>query len=191
MIDSVILLDAERSILKLFPIDRSVLIAIDGRCGSGKSTLAAELSERLKCCVVQMDDFFLPPEQRTLERLAEPGGNVDYERFLSEVLLPLTEGRPVRYRPYVCLRGTLGDEIALNETPYIIVEGSYSLHPRLRKHYDWSAFLTTGPEKQRKRILARSGPEKIADFETKWIPLEELYINSCRPDLFSNSVYET
>ena len=33
-----------------------------------------------------MDDFFLPPALRTPERRSEPGGNVHYERFLTEVL---------------------------------------------------------------------------------------------------------
>ena len=32
-----------------------------------------------------MDDFFLPMELRTAERLEEPGGNVHYERFSAEV----------------------------------------------------------------------------------------------------------
>ena len=32
-----------------------------------------------------MDDYFLQPYQRTEERLAEPGGNVDYERFKEEI----------------------------------------------------------------------------------------------------------
>ena len=34
-----------------------------------------------------MDDFFLRPEQRRPERFAEPGGNVDRERFAAEVLV--------------------------------------------------------------------------------------------------------
>ena len=30
------------------------------------------------------------------------GGNVDYERFLEEVLQPLTQKRDVLYRPFAC-----------------------------------------------------------------------------------------
>ena len=58
-----------------------VLVAIDGRCAAGKTTLAASLQAQLECNVFHMDDFFLRPEQRTSERLHQPGGNVDYERF--------------------------------------------------------------------------------------------------------------
>ena len=73
-----------------------LLIAVDGRCASGKTTLAATLEEETGCNVVHMDDFFLRPEQRTPQRLAEPGGNVDYERFRQEVILPLSRGDQVR-----------------------------------------------------------------------------------------------
>lgn len=49
------------------------IVAIDGRCGAGKSTLAQQLARDLGGRVVCADDFFLRPEQRTPERLAEPG----------------------------------------------------------------------------------------------------------------------
>ena len=60
------------------------VIAIDGMAASGKSNLAARLAEELDGCVIHMDDFFLPPELRTQERLSSPGGNVHYERFEAE-----------------------------------------------------------------------------------------------------------
>ena len=47
-----------------------------------------------------MDDFFLRPEQRTKMRLAEIGGNVDYERFYREVLIPLKKKEPFAYCTY-------------------------------------------------------------------------------------------
>lgn len=71
-----------------------VIIAIDGQCTSGKTTLAAALADCYDCNVFHMDEFFLRPEQRTPERFAELGGNVDYERFLEEVLIPLSAGEP-------------------------------------------------------------------------------------------------
>ena len=66
----------------------SMLIAIDGRCAAGKTTLAALLKKEINCNIIHMDDFFLRREQRTLERMQEPGGNVDYERVLREVMVP-------------------------------------------------------------------------------------------------------
>ncbi|MCL1877401.1 MAG: hypothetical protein FWF80_00945, partial [Defluviitaleaceae bacterium] len=62
------------------------VIAIDGRSASGKTTLASELAAQTGASVIHMDDFFLPQDLRTEERLNTPGGNVHHERFASEVL---------------------------------------------------------------------------------------------------------
>ena len=66
-----------------------LILAIDGCSASGKTTLAQRLAERFSGDVVHMDDFFLPLSLRTPERLAEPGGNVHYERFLEQIVIPL------------------------------------------------------------------------------------------------------
>ena len=76
---------------------RPVLAVLDGPCGSGKTTLAEKLSRLYGAPTVHMDDFFLPPELRTPERLNQPGGNIHYERFLSEVLPCLTAGKTFSY----------------------------------------------------------------------------------------------
>ena len=90
-----------------------VIVAIDGSCTSGKTTLATCLSEIYDCNVFHMDDFFLRPEQRTQERYAEVGGNVDYERFREEVLLPLKSRKPFSYRPFDCSTFTLSDPVTV------------------------------------------------------------------------------
>ena len=141
-----------------------LLIAIDGRCGAGKTTLAQRLQQELGGRVFHMDDFFLRPVQRTAERLAHPGENVDHERFLAEVLGPARQGLPVTFRPYLCRRQALGD-----------AEGAYACHPALWDSYDLRVFLTVKPDEQLRRIRRRSGPEQAAVFRTRWIPLEEQY----------------
>ena len=83
-------------------IDKALLVAIDGRCGSGKTTLGEYLKQKFECNLFRMDDFFLREEQRTPERLAEIGGNVDYERFRKTVLVPVVQKRPVLYQPFSC-----------------------------------------------------------------------------------------
>ena len=107
---------------------QQVIVAIDGMCTSGKTTLAAELAKHYDCNVFHMDDFFLRPEQRTQERFAEAGGNVDYERFYEEVLLPLKTGKPFSYRPFQCATFTLADPVAVTPKRLNIVEGTYSLY---------------------------------------------------------------
>ena len=64
-----------------------VLVAIEGGSASGKTTLGELLQNVYGCPVFHMDDFFLRPEQRTEARFTQPGGNVDRERFLEEVLI--------------------------------------------------------------------------------------------------------
>lgn len=154
---------------------RRVIAAIDGRCGAGKSTLAAQLREQLPCRVFHMDDFFLRPEQRTAARLAQPGENVDHERFLTEVLLPARRGEAVAYRSFRCARQALDAPVTVPAARLTIVEGAYACHPALWEYYDLRVFLTVDSEEQLRRIQARNGPERAIQFRDRWIPLEEVY----------------
>lgn len=167
-------------ICRLLREKERVVVAIDGRCGAGKSTLAARLQRRLHCSVFHMDDFFLRPQQRTEERLAEPGGNVDRERFLEEVLRPVCAGEPLTFRPYVCARQALGQLIAAQPSRLTIIEGAYACHPALWDYYDLRVFLTVEVGEQMRRIEARNGPEKAQQFRERWIPLEEAYFSVFR-----------
>ena len=156
-----------------------VIVALDGRCASGKTTLAARLSAQYGWSVVHMDHFFLRPEQRTSERYARPGGNVDYERFLEEVLLPLRAGERPVYRPFDCHTQSLLPPVPFDPGPVVLVEGSYACHPALRDQYDLRAFLTVDPAVQMERITAREGEDYAQVFRERWIPLEERYFSAC------------
>ena len=156
------------------------IVAIDGRCASGKTTLAGQIGSLLGLPVVHMDHFFLRPEQRTEKRYAQPGGNIDYERFRAEVLEPLSEGRTVLYRPYCCQTGVLEEPIELPSAPVVVVEGSYACHPSLWDFYCRRVFITVDPEEQLRRIRQRDGPEQLQTFQKCWIPLEERYFGSCQ-----------
>lgn len=153
----------------------NMLIAIDGRCGSGKTTLANNLQKELNCNVIHMDEFFLRPEQVTEQRLAQAGGNVDYERFYQEVLTPLKSGKAFSYRPYDCHSQTFLDAVFIPQCPITIIEGSYSCHPTLQNDYDLKIFLSVDPNKQIERIKKRNGEKAVQSFVKKWIPLEEFY----------------
>ena len=155
-----------------------IIVAIDGRCGSGKTTLAARLERDLRCAVYHMDYFFPRPEQRTEERLSRPGENVDHERFLAEVLLPLQGTQPVTYRPYLCAQQQLGNPVTVEPNRLTVVEGSYSCHPALWDYYDLRVFLTVDLEEQLRRIEKRNGPEKAQQFRDRWIPFEESYFEA-------------
>lgn len=152
----------------------NVLIAIDGKCTSGKTTLAAQIAENYDCNVFRMDDFFLRPEQRTQERFAEIGGNVDYERFCEEVLLPLRAGKAFSYRPFDCSAFALAPQVDVEPKKLNIIEGTYSLHPYFQDPYDLKVQLTVSEELQRRRVLERPAFLHQRFFE-QWIPMENRY----------------
>lgn len=153
-----------------------VIVAIDGKCASGKTTLASQLAEHYDCNVFHMDDFFLRPEQRTPERYAEVGGNVDYERFQQEVLLPLTASRDFTYRPFDCKSFTLSEPVSVSAKKLNIIEGSYSMHSYFGNPYDLKAVLTVDPEVQQNRIMER--PAFLHKrFLEEWIPMENRYLD--------------
>ncbi len=157
---------------------KSAVIAIDGRCCSGKTTLAALLQQRYGCGVLHMDDFFLPRELRTEERLRQPGGTVEYER-VNALLCAYAAGKTASYRPYLCGSGEYGEPQTLFCGPLLVVEGSYSCHPTLREHYDLAVFLDVNEKEQARRVRLRNGEGADCFFDL-WIPLENAYFAALR-----------
>ena len=177
-------------IFRLRQENTPVLIAIDGRCASGKTTLGERLREALSCDLFHMDDFFLRPEQRTPERYAQPGGNVDRERFFEEVLRPFRLKKPFSYRPFDCHSMTLKAPVPVTPGDIAVVEGTYSCHPALWEYYQLHVFLTTTGQKQMERIRRRN-PAEAAMFETRWIPLEERYFSAVPVEARCELKFET
>lgn len=157
-----------------------VNLAIEGGSASGKSTLGKLLETLYDCTVFHMDDFFLRPEQRTPERFAEAGGNVDRERFLEEVLLPLSKNEAVQYRRFDCSTMQIEPPIRIDPTKLTVTEGAYSMHPTLSPYYNCSVFLDISSELQKERILRRNGSAMAARFFNEWIPLEQKYFSEMK-----------
>lgn len=153
----------------------NLIIAVDGPCSGGKTTLASYLARIFDADVVHMDDFFLPADLRTEERYNTPGGNVHYERFLLEVLKPLSENKQYTYITFNCRAMSFSEPITRTPEAITIVEGSYSCHPFLSEYYDLKIFIDIDSAIQRERILLRNGAEKLRDYENKWIPFENTY----------------
>ncbi|MCP1103385.1 uridine kinase family protein [Aequitasia blattaphilus] len=155
-----------------------LMIGIDGRCAAGKTTLAKRLAQEISCSynVIPMDSFFLQMHQRTKERLSEPGGNIDYERVLEEVITPGIKREAFSYRPYDCKKQRLMDKVQMEQSVVTIIEGSYSCHPYFGDPYDLSIFLDIPKEEQKERIRRRN-PEEYETFISRWIPMEEKYFN--------------
>ena len=153
------------------------VVAIDGSCTAGKTTLAGQLATKYDCNLIHMDDFFLRPEQRTPERFAEIGGNVDYERFREEVLTHLRRGKPFSYRPYDCSTGMLKAPVEVQPKKLTIVEGTYSQHPYFGDAYDLRIYLRVSEQLRTERIHKR--PEFLRKrFFEEWIPMEQQYFKA-------------
>lgn len=170
--------DLYTEILEYVKKRKSCLVAIDGRCAAGKTTLAERLSKTLSASVIHMDHFFLQREQRTQERLQEPGGNVDYERFQQEVLLPLQSGKDFSYRIFDCRTMEFQERMEVRRTPVILVEGAYCCRPEFYPYWDLTVFLDVESQEQMRRIELRNGKEAAQQFAKRWIPMEEHYFQA-------------
>lgn len=164
-----------QAIAAAMKVKKRLLLCIDGPCGSGKTTVAGLLCHVLDAAVIPMDDFFLPHEKKTAERLAQPGGNADWERLLDECVSPWLRHEPVKYRPYDCHADAYGQPITVADKAVTIFEGSYSLLPVLAQHADVRVFVQVSPEEQERRIRARNGDALLQVFRQRWIPLEQAY----------------
>jgi uridine kinase len=103
---------------------------------------------------------------------------VDYERFYEEVLLLLISGKPFSYRKFNPIEQTLGVPESVLPKQFTIVEGAYSLHPKLKSGYDFKILLKITPDLQELRILKRNGEDGLNRFKTMWIPLENAYFEA-------------
>lgn len=159
---------------------RPCLIAIDGRAASGKTTMAEALALVLNADVVHMDDFFLPRELRSTERLAETGGNVHYERFIKEVLPYIRSTEVFSYRVFSCDNMDYSGSRIIGSKEFRIIEGSYSHHPKFENYADIRVFLDVDGDEQIARIKERNGIGLAKRFENEWIPMEEAYFETYR-----------
>lgn len=165
--------------------NRRLLLVIDGKCGSGKTTLSERLGERYGCNVFHIDDFYLPIVMQTPEIMKEPGGNINYDRFIAEIMAPLTADNAVVYRPFLCMEQEYDSVVSLKKTGVNVIEGTYACHPVLREIYakltDWEVitlFMDIDDRNQRDRVRGRVGELRFKLFEDKWIPRERDYFSA-------------
>ena len=166
----------EQNIQNAVQNNTSFIIAIDGHAGSGKTTLVNNLKKQFPIDVISMDDFFLPFEMKTPERLASPGNNFYHERFITEIVPNIHAQQPWSYKAYNCQTNTYATK-HLKGTSVKVVEGVYSCHPLLQSIYDYKVALHINETEQKHRILKRNGEFMWEKFKTLWIPQENAYFH--------------
>ena len=125
-----------------------------------------------------MDDFFLRSEPQIPARLSCPSKNIDHERFLSEIFLPLQDLQSFSYQSYGYKEFKLGAPVQVAVNQINVIEGSYACHLVLWQYYDLCIFLSVTPEEQIQRINLRNRPKTAVCFFEQWILLLELYFKS-------------
>ncbi|MBQ6896484.1 MAG: uridine kinase [Oscillospiraceae bacterium] len=155
-----------------------ILVAIDGPSASGKSSLGKFINDNFVCNVFHMDDFFLPFDRKTEERLSQPGGNIDYERVEEELISKILKPECFTFNVYDCHTLSLFESGKVFHKRLNIIEGVYSLHPQLSKYFDYKIYLDVDSKKQCERILERSGEKKLERYKKEWIPLENRYFDT-------------
>ena len=176
---------------------RPFLAAVDGRCGSGKTGFA-KLAEQLipgSKHIAHMDDCYLPWESRASNWMEIPAGNMDLNRVREEILLPVRNGTPLTYPPFLHDGPVLDEygepiEIDPDDAELILVEGTYSQHPALAGFYDYKIFLTCDRDEQTRRLQAREG-DYFPTFDRVWRTLEERYFAACGTEGAADLVVDT
>jgi uridine kinase len=148
-------------------------VGVDGFGAAGKTTLAYAIAAELAGAVVlSVDDF---------GRVGVPGW--DRELFVNQVLTPLQAGRPARYQTWDLLTDR---PVGWAEVPPgrpIIVEGVSSTDDRVPVPWDLTVWVEAPESVRWSRILARDPPELLDRWRTDWLPEEQRYVRSQRPQL--------
>ena len=177
------------------------MVAIDGVDGAGKTTFAADLAEELTdsgltVISISFDDFLNPPGLRHAQGRQSPDGFVadtyDYERFIDDVLEPLSCEGCGRYRTKSYDYATESPlsppwQVAPDQAVVIVdgmfLHGSRLLNPRGRKVWDLSVWLEVPFEVSVHRLAQRDGsPDDPSDERNaRYVEGQRRYITQADP----------
>jgi uridine kinase len=136
------------------------LVCVDGPAGSGKSTLAravgeAALARLATVHVIHTDDLLdgwrgLPGLGRTLH---------------DDVVAPLADGRPARYRRYDWLEGAFAEEHMVAPMDLLVLDGVGTGHPSLAPWRATLVWVSADADLRLGRGLERDGEAMRPEWE--------------------------
>lgn len=158
-----------------------ILIGIDGAGGSGKTDFADLLAGAVEggARVVQMDDFYREPDQR---RATEAGGLFDWPRLRRQVLNPAIENEPISYQRFDWVTQRLADWVDVPNDAHLIVEGVTTLRRELRSLFTLRIWVEAPRSVRLARGLERDGASARTTWEEVWMPTEDHYRATHRPE---------
>ncbi|SDT23734.1 Uridine kinase [Friedmanniella luteola] len=146
-------------------------VGVDGFGAAGKTTLAAAVARALPAAVVVHVDDFARPSVTTWER----------DRFVAQVLAPLSDGRPGRYQRWDWPTDSGAEWYDVPPGVPVVVEGVSSTDERLGVPWDVRVWVEADREVRLARALERDGAAMLERWLTDWMPSEERYAAAQRP----------
>ena len=156
-----------------------IVISIDGPCGGGKTTLANEIEKEFEYNILHMDDFYLPFQKRDKNWMNIIAGHMDFDRLIEKVLKPYKEKRKTNYISYDCHSDKYLQEIPIDLDKILVIEGSYTSHPKLDEYVDLKIFVDIDKDRQVERLTKRN-PSVVDKFLSMWVPFENNYFNTLK-----------
>ncbi len=150
-------------------LGRTRLVCIDGPAGSGKTTLAGALAafvaHRASVAEVHMDDLYD----------GWAGLATAPERVARDIVDPLRDGRPGRYRRYDWLAGRFAETRDVPPVDVLVLEGVGAGARRYADAITTLVWVEAPADLRLRRGLARDGEDQRAHWE-RWMCDEQAHL---------------
>jgi len=100
---------------------------------------------------------------------------INSKRLIDDVLSKLQPEKPLSYSRFDCSTKKMETIKIPKVGNLVILEGAYSSNAAIRKYLNLSVYFGISESEQMARLRKRS-PENFEDFQTKWIPRENRYL---------------
>jgi len=147
------------------PEGTTVLVGIGGHGAAGKSTLARQLPDAQ---LVAIDGFW-------------DGERFAIERVLREVIEPLRQGITARYDAWDWAEQRPAGIREVEPRGVVVIEGVCALHALLRDAYDVRVWVEAPQDVRLERAVARDGESVRTEWEERWLPAEDRYVEGDDP----------
>lgn len=155
---------------------RTCLIGVDGLGAAGKTTFADRLAAEIDGVVVHTDE------------LSAPGSDPwEIDRFVDQIWTPLSQGEPARYQVHHWTKAQAGEWIELPTGVPIVLEGVRSTARANPAAFDLRIWVESDRATRVQRAAARD-PARFSCWTNNWMPIEDAWLATERPDLAADFI---